>query len=218
MKNFYRWLREVYRWLRQVPVTRHYWWAGAVVLVVAGAVWGFDWSERAFRIAGTVLQLGGVLTVVWGILKTRTEFKQTKVRDMFAGWLKRFPPLHPATTSISMNITFPGLVVEGYGHSTHGPSPDQTLEGRLTHLEGVVKNLASAQGRTHNAVLQAEKKAQKALDAAAQQFAEQVEGVARKIEATATGGIHVSAVGVILLFVGTVCGGLAPELHSLLAP
>lgn len=218
MKNFYRWLREVYRWLRQVPVTRHYWWAGAVVLVAVGVVWGFDWSEGAFRIAGTVLQLLGVLTVVWGILKTRTEFKQTKVRDLFAGWLKRFPPLHPPKVTVSGHIVLPGLVGEGYGHCTHGPSPDQTLEGRLTYLEGVVKNLSSAQGRTYIAVLQAEKKAQKALDAAAQQFAEQVEGVARKIEATATGGIHVSAVGVILLFVGTVCGGLAPELHSMLAP
>ncbi|KLR58844.1 hypothetical protein OX89_05125 [Diaphorobacter sp. J5-51] len=71
----------------------------------------------------------------------------------------------------------------------------------MTHLEGIVKKLEDAQGRTHVAVVEAQAKAQEALDA-------------KKIESTATGGVHVSAVGVVLLFVGTIFGGAAPELEK----
>jgi hypothetical protein len=47
-------------------------------------------------------------------------------------------------------------------------------------------------------------------------LAEQISFVERKIEETATNGAHISAVGVMLLFVGTIFGGAALELHQLL--
>ena len=119
---------------------------------------------------------------------------------------------------MSMNITMPGLTGEGYGYTTHGPAADQTIEGRLGHLEDVVKKLAAAHGRTHIAVLQAEKKAQKALDEQARMLSSQIDTVHGKIEATATGGLHISAVGAILIFFGTVFGSAGHELHRLLTP
>ena len=84
----------------------------------------------------------------------------------------------------------------------------------MTHLEGIVKKLEDAQGRTHVAVVEAQAKAQEALDAQARQLSGQIDAVSKKIESTATGGVHVSAVGVVLLFVGTIFGGAAPELEK----
>lgn len=216
--NFVRWLRAYVHWMRRVPVTSHYWWASALVvasIVMAGV---FEWSEDAFRLLGMFLQLGGVLTVVWGILKTRADFGQPTVRSQFQRWLNEFPSFRPRTITASMNGVLPGLFGQVYASSTHSPSADQSIEGRLRHLEMIVRELEVAQGDIHIAVLQAEKKAQQALDAQARQFAGRIADVSKKIETTATGGIHVSAVGVVLLFVGTIFGSAAPELSHVLTP
>lgn len=214
MKNFVRWLREIGRWVRRAPINSYYWWAVAGIGMSIAGVGAFGWTEKSFRLAGMCLQLGGVLTVVWGILKTRADFGQPTVRSQFKAWMKVFPPLNSPAITASINGVLPGLSGEGYLLSTHGPSADQTIEGRVGHLEGIVKKLEEAQGRTHIAVLQAQKKAQEALDAQARQLSRQIDAVAKKIESTATGGVHVSAVGVVLLFVGTIFGGAAPELQQ----
>ena len=144
MKRFVRWLRYVGLWVRRMPVAPYYWWAVAVVVVSVVTTWLCGWSERAFRLTGMLLQLGGVLTVVWGILKTRADFGQPTVRSQFQRWIKEFPSYHPRVIEASMNGMFPSMVGEAYGYSTHGPSADQTVEGRLKHLEKIIKELEEA--------------------------------------------------------------------------
>lgn len=216
MQNFIRWIKAIYGWMRRAPITHHYW--RSIAVVVATVVWvgACGWSEKSFRLAGTFLQLLGVLTVAWGILKTRADFGQPTIRSQFKAWVKVFPRLHPPAMTASINAKFPGLTFEAYGYSTHGPAADQTVEGRLEHLESIVKELEILQGTTHTAVLRAEKKAQEALNVQARQLSGEIDAVAKKIESTAMGGIHVSAVGVVLLFAGTIFGGAAAELHQLL--
>jgi hypothetical protein len=216
MKNFRQWLRNIGHWLRRMPVTRHYWWAGAVVLCAVAAVWGFAWSEDAFRIAGIALQLGGVLTVVWGILKTREDFNQEPIRHIFQRWLSAFPKRQRRTVSAEVSGSWSvGTNVSSSGAVSTGPAPDQSVDARLARLEGLVNGLQTRLSETRNELRQAEKKAQQALDEQGRQLVNQIGEVAKKIEETAIGGVHVSAVGVILLFVGTVLGGFGPELHRL---
>lgn len=214
MTNLVRWLREIGRWVLRVPINSSYWWAIAGVSISIASVGMSGWTEKSFRLAGMCLQLGGVLTVVWGILKTRAEFGQATIRSQFKAWIKVFPPLNPPAITATLNIVLPGLSGQSHGYSTSAPSTDQSVEGRVGHLEGIVKKLEDAQGRTQIAVLQAQQKAQEALDAQARQLSGQIDAVSKKIESTATGGIHVSAVGVALLFVGTIFGGAAPELQQ----
>ena len=166
MKKFMRWLRCVGLWVRRMPVAPYYWWAVAVVVVSVVATWLCGWSEKAFRLTGMLLQLCGVLTVVWGLLKTRADFGLPAVGSQFGSWFKTFPRWNPPPIVLS-----PGgidLVVSGGGHltTTSAPSANQTVEGRLAHLESIVKTLEEAQSRTGIAVIEAEKKAQQALDVA----------------------------------------------------
>lgn len=217
MKRLVRWLRYVGLWALRMPVAPHYWWALVLVVLAFVVTWMFGWSEKASRLSGMCLQLGGVLTVVWGILKTRADFGQPTVWSQFKRWIKDFPSYHPRVITASASGIFPSMVGEAYGYSTHGPPADQTIEGRLGHLEKIIKELEVAQGETHIAVLQAEKKAQQALDVQARQMAGQIDDVSRKIEAAATGGFHVSGVGVVLLFFGAILGGVAPDLRQWMA-
>ena len=219
MAKFVRWLRYVGLWVRRMPVAPHYWLAVAVVLASLIATWMHGWSEKAFRLTGMLLQLGGVLTVVWGILKTREEFGQPTVRSQFKVWFKTFPRWNPPPVVLSVDAMFEDdMFGDLHLVATHGPSPDPTIEGRLKHLEAVVMALDKAQGLAQVSVLQAGKKAEQELHARAHQLAGQIDDVSKKIETTATGGVHVSAVGVVLLFVGTIFAGAAPELSSLQIP
>lgn len=215
MRNFVRWLREIYRWVWRAPITRHYCWVIAVVAACVVVVGAYRWTEQAFRLAGMFLQLGGVLTVVWGILTTRAEFGQPTIRSQFRMWSKTFPPLQLPTVTMTGGGKITGLSCKGYGYSTQGPAADQTIEGRLGHLESIIK---IEQYKTHVAAIQAKEKADRALEAQARLLSGKIDTVAKRIEATATGGVHVSAVGVVLLFVGTIFGGAAFELHQLLIP
>lgn len=101
MKNFVRWLREIGRWVRRAPINSYYWWAVAGIGMSIAGVGAFGWTEKSFRLAGMCLQLGGVLTVVWGILKTRADFGQPTVRSQFKAWMKVFPPLNPPAITVS---------------------------------------------------------------------------------------------------------------------
>lgn len=214
MKNFLRWTEAIYCWLRQVPITSHYWWAGAIVAAAIFVLIASGCTEKAFRLVGMSLQLVGVVTVMLGISKTRADFGQPSLRSQFQTWAKRFPALHPTPITISLGGI--DLVHTGRGsiHTTRGPAIDQSVEGRLDHLEKVVNDIGLELAKTRSSIEEAEHKTQQALDKQSDQFAEEVASVAKRIEATATGGVHVSAIGVIFLFLGTVFGGMAPELHD----
>lgn len=218
MSKLLRWLKAVTHWGCRVPVKPHYWWAAAVVIasfILAGV---FGWSERAFGLSGMVLQLVGVLATVWGIWKTRADFAQPSVLTYFGSWFKTFPRWNPPPIVLSVNSIELGLFGEAHAISTSGPSVDQTIEGRLAHLENIVKKMEVVQGKADIAIIEAGKKAQQALDAQTVALGGQIDMVSKKVETTATSGVHVSAFGVILLFFGTIFGGAAPELGELLMP
>ena len=219
MTKFVCWLRAIGFWLRRVPIVGVYWWAIAVVIASVAVTGLCGWTEKAFRITGMFLQLGGVLTVVWGILKTRSDFGQPTVRSQFKSWFKEFPSFHPrqVTSKVTIDASLSGLFGDIYAYSTHGPATDTTLEGRVKHLEGIVKELSEGQAKAQIAVRRAEQKAQEALNAQSSWLVVQIADVSKRVETTATGGVHLSAVGVVLLFVGTVFGGAAPELGNWLA-
>lgn len=216
MKNLLRWVKTVFQWARRVPISSHFWSAVAVVLASVLLVWAYDWHEKAFRLTGMGLQLAGVLTVVWGISKTRADFGHKAIVAIFKVWLKSFPPFLPRTVTGTATGIFAPLTVEAYGTTSHGPSPDQSLEGRLTHLEQVMSNLDKALGRVEVTVYKTMKETERAIEEKARHLASKIDNVDGKIEATATGGLYISAVGAIFLFVGTVFGGAGPELQQLL--
>ncbi|GAB2719269.1 hypothetical protein [Comamonas sediminis] len=217
MAKFVRWLSYVGHWIRKVPVAPYYWCVVAVVMASLVVMWMCGWSEKAFRITGMFLQLGGVLTVVWGIVKTREDFQQPAVKTQFGVWFKQFPQWNPPPIVLSPEGV--GLVVSGRAHlvTGSGPSIDRTVDGRLTHLEGIADKLERAHKELEILLLESDEKAKQALDAEVSRFTNLIAGVSKKIETTATGGVHVSAVGVVLLLVGTIFGGAAPELSQWIA-
>lgn len=217
MKGVMRWLRRIALWVCGVPVAPHYWFA---LMIVAGAfvvTWMFGWSEQAFRLAGMCLQVGGGGAVLWEIVKTRADFKQPSVRSQFRDWLNAFPQRNPPQQTVSADGIFWGdSSAVLHVSTTHGPSADQTVEGRLKHLEEITKALELNQGRLHSAFRETERKLQKDLDMRARLLTGRIENVVKLLETTATSGIHISGFGVVLVFFGTIFGGMAPEISGAL--
>jgi hypothetical protein len=95
---------------------------------------------------------------------------------------------------------------------THGPGPNPTIETRLEALE---KNIEAVQGRitsTQRAIDEQGHKSSEEL--AAEVNSRQAEDARTRgmLESTATGGVHISAMGATWLFVGVVLSTAAPEL------
>ncbi len=218
MHKFSCWVKSIAHWIWRVPVAPHYWYALGALIASLGLCSVSGWSETAFRLWGMSLQLFGVLTVVYGIWKTRADFEQPTLRENFGSWFRNFPKWNPPPTILSPSGIDLGLSASGHLITTSGPSVDRTVEGRLRHLESSVSNLEKSYREMHTAVLVGEEKAQQTLGSQNREFGKQIDAVYRKVETTATSGIHVSALGVILLFFGTIFGSAAPELSKWLAP
>ena len=169
-------------------------------------------SEQRIRLTGLILQLLGVATVVWGIAKTRADFGYPPIFTWAKGYFSCFPIVRRSATVAPKGVvafTSTGTVT---ADATNGPGLNPTIESRLDTLE---KNMEALHGRittTKNEMQERFNKANEAL------FAETASRTAEDaltrgmLEKTATGGVHISAMGATWLFVGVFLSTAAPEL------
>lgn len=171
-------------------------------------------SEQQIRLIGLALQVLGIGTVVWGIAATRALFGHIPILGAARAWLNRFPLRRRNIVHATVDISLPSATVKARGHVTHGLGPVPTPETRLEALE---KNIGALHDRITctqseydleisklNEELEAERSSGQAED-------ERTRGM---LETTATGGVHISAIGATWLFVGVVLSTAAPEIAS----
>lgn len=77
------------RWLLYEP--RHFWLCASVCAAAIVVVLRQGGAEPVVRLTGLVLQLLGIVTVVWGIVEMRQFFGMQPSLKSVADWLSRFP-------------------------------------------------------------------------------------------------------------------------------
>lgn len=173
-------------------------------------------SEPLIRLSGLALQVLGIATVIWGISETRALFGHPSITTKAKAWLQRFPLRNRNVVVGVAGIACGTSVGTARGFGTHGAGPNPTLDARIDALE---KNVTAIHDRITAA--------QKEMDAGLQKAGADLKGEAQirqtedaeirsKLEATGTGGVHISAIGASWLFVGVVLSTAAPELAQLL--
>jgi hypothetical protein len=182
----------------------------AVVLAIQ-----FGASERAFRITGLVLQVSGILTIIWGISETRALFGHASVAAKIKAWLQRFPLGRRRIVMAATGSALAATMAGGRLGVTHTAGANPTLDARVEALE---KNVASM--RSEIAAVQTElddesRKIKEEIRSEAQTREANDKQLKERIEASATGGIYISAIGASWLFVGVVLSTAAPELAGL---
>ena len=173
-------------------------------------------SEPVIRLAGLVLQLLGISTVAWGISETRALFGHTPFSQKAKDWLSRFPLRRRDVVVGVSGISISTSVGNPRGFGTHGPGPNPTVESRLDALE---KNVTSIHERISTTQKELDEGMQKSAVALKTEEAARLQedaAIRQKLEATGTGGVHISAIGASWLFVGVILSTAAPELAALL--
>jgi hypothetical protein len=206
-------LKAVWPWLVEA---RYAWRAAAVICVALVISLRPHTSEQVIRFTGLVLQLLGIGTVIWGISETRALFGHKSITSEAKAWIGRFPLLRRDVVFAAVGGAACAAVGKGRAHVTHGPGANPTIETRLEALE---KNVTSLHERISDTqremdeefqetaqVLKREEQARQAEDRA----------IREKLEATGTGGVHISAIGASWLFVGVILSTAATEIANML--
>ena len=168
------------------------------------------------RLTGLVLQLLGIGTVIWGISETRALFGHPSFASKARAWLSRFLLLRRNVVVAVGGISSSASTVKGRAYGTHGLGANPTIEDRFEALE---KNVNSIHERISQTQKEMDEEFQKAVDALKHEaLSRQAEdrAIREKLEATGTGGVHISAIGASWLFVGVILSTAAIEIAALL--
>ncbi|TKR29597.1 hypothetical protein FCE95_15830 [Luteimonas gilva] len=207
-------LKAVGKWL---AAARHVWIGIGVIVAALFVCLQPSTPERVIRLTGMVLQLLGIGTVIWGISTTRSLFGHPSVLQKIKTWFKSFPLFRRnAVVTATGSGTF---VLSGGGRSygTYGAGANPTIESRLDALE---KNISVLHNRISQAQAESDRGLRNLSDRVDSEQHHRQAGdamVQEKLEATSTGGVHISAIGAAWLFVGVILSTAALEIADLLS-
>jgi hypothetical protein len=206
-------LRSLRQWLSPPKP-----WLLAILVVVLALFVAFrrGTSEPTIRLVGLAMQLLGILTVIWGISETRALFGHPSFAATFRRWFKAFP-FRRSSIVVGVGAATLGVATaKGRGHVTHSAGPDATVEARLDSLE---QNI----GRLHDRITGLQRETDAEFQRAAEKLtaerdarSAQDQELGFKLEATGTGGVHISAIGAFWLFVGVALSSASVELAGLM--
>lgn len=206
-------LRALRSWLAGA---RHAWLAGSVVAIALVIALRPGAPEPVIRLTGLLLQLLGICTVAWGISETRALFGHPPFTSKARWWITRFPFLRrPIVASLS-GVASLGIAGKVRAFGTDGPGPDPTIDARVAALE---KNIDALHNRITETQKEMDAEFAKVTDAMKrEEHSRQSEDLAirAKLEATGTGGVHISAIGALWLFIGVALSTASTEIAAAL--
>lgn len=211
-KQFGYWLRNIEKWLWEA---RHVFIAIFVVLIAIFIICLSGGNEAAIRTMGMGLQLSGICTVIWGIGETRRLFGRPSIVFSLQQWLKRFPPYGGRAFTASGTSILPGISASGRAHMLAKADPNGSVESRIEVLEKNIELLHKRIDATENEMDSRSHKQKQALEEEAKIREGKDQKIHAKLEATETGGLHISAMGALWLFVGVILSSIPNELSGL---
>ncbi len=173
-------------------------------------------SESVIRLTGLVLQLLGIGTVIWGISETRALFGHPSFSVKAKSWFERFPLRRRNIVSAAGAASFAAATCKARGYVTQGPGPNPTVDTRLDALERNVSLIHERISSTEKEMDEEFRKTAEALKNEEHQRQTEDNAIRAKLEATGTGGVHISAIGASWLFVGVVLSTAGVEIAELL--
>jgi hypothetical protein len=211
VRHLYNWLIALLYWLLDARI---FWIALGVVIWSLFFVIRKGVSEPEIRITGLALQVLGIGTVAWGIRETRALFGRPDILRLARNWFRRAPVYGGRNVSGSSDITLPSLRVQAHGYSSSTATLDATIEERVGVLENNIKHLNGRIDETRVEIDQNSRAQSTALEREKQERSLQDQELSAKLEATETGGLHISAMGALWLFIGVTFSTASVEIAA----
>lgn len=205
--------RALWPWLVEA---RFAWFTLSVIALALGISLRPHTSEWVIRLTGLGLQLLGIGTVIWGIAETRALFGHPSVAAKAKSWFGRCPLLRRNVVLAAEASSSGHATCEAAAYTTHGPGANPTLESRIDALEKNVNLIHQRIRTTESEMNDGFRKAGEALRNEEQIRQAEDTVIRKRLEATGTGGVHISAIGASWLFVGVVLSTAGVEIAELL--
>lgn len=171
-------------------------------------------SEPTIRIMGLALQVLGIATVAWGIRETRALFGHDDLFTIAKKWFVRVPVYGGRVVSGSVNLTEGGDTAHFLGCVSSTASPNATVEERVSVLEKNVQHLNERIDEAQTEMDQGFRAQSSALEEEKHNRSNEDQLLSAKLEATETGGLHISAMGALWLFIGVSLSTASVELSA----
>ena len=197
------WLTRLARWIAKARL----FWLAIGVLVTAGVVaLRPGTTEPLVRWTGLFLQLLGIATVIIGIEQTRRLFNHPSLLSIAEAWFRGFPPFKRKIV-MGAGAGAVGMAgMKGRGYVTSTPPANANIEERVASLERNVGHLNKRIDDAFQVLDKAESDQKAALEREKQERLAEDTKIASKLETSGTGGLHVSAIGVLWLLIGVTLG------------
>jgi hypothetical protein len=173
-------------------------------------------TETVIRLTGLALQLLGISTVVWGISETRSLFGHPSLTSKAKAWFSRLLLLRQNVVIAPESDSFQVTSGKAMIYQMSGVGANLTPDARLDAYE---KNIVLLHERISQMQKEVDKDFQKAADLLKRETQQrQAENgkIRQTLEATGTGGIHISAIGASWLFFGVILSTAAVEIAKLI--
>lgn len=209
MAQLWSWFKRIGAWLATPKLL----WIATAIVVLAGIVaLRPGTSEPVIRWTGLILQLLGIATVILGIEQTRRLFNHPTLFGMAGEWLKKFPAYRRSVVIGVGTGAIGSATAKGRGYVTINPPANATIDQRVVSLESNVGHLNKRIDDVYNELDASMREQSSALDQERHDRAAEDSGIASKLETSGTGGLHISAIGALWLFVGVVLGTGSTEI------
>lgn len=194
------WVRNFVLWLSWD--LRFLWLAALPVAIAYGHLWLIEPSGTLAKGGGLFLEALGILTVAWGLRETRKLFGRPTVIGHLIGWAKRFPRYRRNVTLHAHSASTIAMGGRANVDIWRNTKPGDPIEKRVDALEinllRVKEELRETQKETNNRFSEQEK----SLKDEAKSRSESDRQIEEKLEASETGGLHISATGLFWLLSG----------------
>jgi hypothetical protein len=206
-------IRALWPWLTEA---RYAWFALGVIFVALVVSLRPHTPEPVIRLTGLVLQVLGIGTVIWGISETKALFGHPSFAAKTKSWIERFPLLRRNVVLAAGAASFASATCKARAHVTHGSGPNPTIETRVESLEKNIVLVHERISSTEKEMDEEFRKAAEALNSEEQARQSEDKVLHGRLEATGTGGVHISAIGASWLFVGVVLSTAGVEIAEFL--
>jgi hypothetical protein len=206
------WLKRLSYWLREASIL---WLTIAVPLICIVIILRANLSEPWIRLLGLFLQLLGISTVLKGISDVKKLFNLPSLFSIAKRWFIAFPRIHMQRVEIHMVAHTGNISLSGRATMKHMAAPDASLEDRIrileSNLDGIDRRIIDLQQNIEHESRQRTE----SLTTERQTREHEITEVRTKLEATETGGLHISLMGLIWLCVGLIMSTASLELSHL---
>jgi hypothetical protein len=200
---------EFCRFLRRPPV------AGSFFLAAAFVVFGVKWpstgeSDLRFRLLAMTYQLVGASTVCLDLTCTAKSFGLESILRSF--WRRLTGKHNFVGQAVGIKAGAFGSIRSSaiQPMDPMAPVPDRlrALEANIGHLREEVKEVSAAIGAT-------ESRLTKEIDTRSRENQNEIRATAQRLREVAVGSYEVLIFGAAWVVIGTIIGGVAPELGKI---